>query len=203
MGATGLLLVGFLVFHLLGNLQLLPVPGLGDGDGTKFDEYVEFLQGLGGLLLLAELGLVALFAVHVVIALKLTLENREARKQGYVVRSDRGAKTVGSASMHVTGALVLLFVIKHLIDFRFSGDFHEDPAAVVYATLSSPLNGLIYVAASLVVGLHVSHGFRSAFQSLGLSHPRWNPLLAGLGVALAVLFTLGFAGIAVYAMVAH
>lgn len=203
LGATGLLLVGFLVEHLHGNLKLTPIPGLGDADGTKFDAYVHFLKGFGAGLYVAEAGLLLLFACHVVIALKLTMENREARGKAYVVRNDRGAKTVGSASMHITGALLLLYLVKHLIDFRFNAAFHEAPAEVVGETLAQPMHALVYIAASLVVGLHVSHGFRSAFQSLGVSHPRWNPLLEILGKVLAVLFAVGFAWIPVYYLLVH
>lgn len=198
MGATGLLLVGFLVEHLIGNLKLTPFPTLGDGSGTQFDDYVDFMNGLGPLKVLGELGLVALFAAHVYLAVRLTMENREARKTSYVVRNNRGAATPASASMFITGALILAYLIKHLIDFRFNAEFHASPAANVGETLSQPLHGLIYIAVSIVVGVHVSHGFRSAFQSLGASHPQWNPLLVVVGKALAVVFALGFAWIPVY-----
>ena len=142
MGVTGLLLVGFAVNHLVGNLKLLPIPFVGDAAGEKFDEYVAFLKSFGGLLYVAEIGLVVLFGAHIWLALKLTMENREARRTGYHVRSDRGAKSVGSASMHVTGALLLAFLIKHMLDFRFDEAFHETPAAIVYAKLAQPANAL-------------------------------------------------------------
>ncbi len=203
LGATGFLLVGFLLEHLHGNLKLTPIPGLGDAEGEKFDTYVEFLKSFGAGLYLAEIGLLLLFVAHIVIALKLAMENREARKQGYVVRSDRGAKTVGSASMHVTGALLLLYLIKHLLDFRFDAGFHESPAAFVAETLSQPVQALIYIAVSVVIGIHLSHGFRSAFQSVGFSHPRWNPLLVVTGRALAAVIALGFAWIPIYFLFFH
>lgn len=198
MGATGLLLVGFLVEHLHGNLKLTPIPMLGDAEGREFDAYVEMMEGFGIFKYLAEIGLLVLFACHVYLGLRLAMENREARKHGYMVRSDRGAKTIGSASMHITGALVLLYLIKHLIDFRFNPDFHASPAATVADTLSRPAHGLVYIAVSIVIGIHLSHGFRSSFQSLGLSHKRWNPILVVLGIVLSVVFAVGFAWIPAY-----
>lgn len=193
MGLTGLLLVGFLVEHLHGNLKLLE-----DRDGAAFDSYVGFLQGFGPLLIVAEIGLALLFLAHVYLAFRLTLENLQARRARYVVRGSRGASTLGSVSMFYTGALILGYLIKHLLDFRFHARFFGAPAALVKETLSSPGNAAVYVIAALLVGVHLSHGFRSALQSLGVNHPAWNPVLVLLGRALAVLFALGFAAIPIY-----
>ena len=188
MGLTGLLLVGFLIEHLHGNLKLFE-----DSSGESFNAYVEFLQSFGPLLLVAELGLAALFLCHIALAVRLTLENIQARKQKYVVRSNRGAQTFGSVTMFFTGALITGYLVKHLYDFRFDSVFFDDPAAAVKRTLSQPQHGLAYLAAAIVLGVHLSHGFRSAFQSIGLSHPRLNPLLEKLGYGLAALFAIGFA----------
>lgn len=193
MGLTGFLLVGFLLMHLKGNLTLIEDPS-----GEHFDGYVAFLKGFGPLLVVAEIGLAALFLAHIYLALRLTQENWAARKQRYVVRSSRGASSAGSISMFYSGALILAFLIKHLLDFRFADDFLEAPAAKVFATLKSPGNAAVYVLASLAIGLHLSHGIRSAFQSLGLNHPSWNPLLEKGGKILALLLALGFAAIPLY-----
>lgn len=193
MGLTGLLLVGFLVFHLKGNLKLLEDPS-----GDSFDAYVAFLQGFGGLLLVAELGLALLFLAHVYLALRLTQENLQARKQRYVVRNTRGAATAGSLTMFFSGALILGFLLKHLYDFRFDGRFLGDPDALVKATLSQPAHALVYLGAAIVLGLHLSHGFRSALQSLGVNHPSWNPWLVLLGKLVAFVFAAGFALFPIY-----
>lgn len=193
LGLTGLLLVGFLVEHLVGNLTLY-----GDADGAAFNGYVAYLKRFGPLLLVAEIALGLLFACHAFLAIRLTLENRQARSQRYVVRNDRGAQTFASISMFVTGALVLAYLMKHLYDFRFDARFEEDPAALVKSTLGQARNALVYVVAALVVGVHVSHGFRSAFQSLGISHPKLDPLLVVLGRVLAVVFALGFASFPIF-----
>src|SRR5262245_54534333 len=94
MGLTGFLLLGFLVEHLHGNLKLIEDPS-----GKAFNEYVAFLQSFGPLLLVAEIGLALLFLAHVYLAFRLTLENMQARRQGYVVRARRGGSTAGSLTM--------------------------------------------------------------------------------------------------------
>lgn len=192
MGLTGLLLVGFLVEHLHGNLKLLEDPS-----GQSFDAYVAYLQGFGPLLTVAEVGLGLLFLAHIYVALRLTHENFLARDRGYVVRKGRVA-TLGSVSMFYTGALLLGYLIKHLRDFRFDAGFFDEPHSRVRAVLSQPGNGIVYLLAALVLGVHLSHGFRSALQSLGANHPRWNRSIEVLGKLLAFLFAVGFAAFPVY-----
>lgn len=196
LAVTGLMLVGFLLEHLYGNLKL--VPPFGASDGTSFEAYREELHSFGVYLQVAEVGLFALFLAHAYLAVRLTLENREARKQRYTVRADRGAKTVGSSTMFVTGMLLLAYLIKHVTDFRFVGSYQDTPGPVVAETLSRPGNALIYVLAMVVLGLHLSHGFQSAFQSLGLQHPRWRAAIRWVGYALAVGLAAGFALIPLY-----
>ncbi len=188
LGLTGLLLVGFLIEHLHGNLKLVEDP-----TGKAFDEYVAFLQGFGPLLVLAEIGLLLLFLAHVYLALRLTLENMQARKHRYVVRASRGGATIGSRSMFISGTLLLGYLLKHLWDYRFDARFFDGPAAFVRASFASPVRVCIYVAAAAVLGLHLSHGVRSAFQSLGVNHPRWTPVLRRAGIILAFVLAAGFA----------
>jgi succinate dehydrogenase / fumarate reductase cytochrome b subunit len=192
-GLTGLLLVGFLLEHLFGNAFLYF-----DADGSAFNGYVASLKLFGPFLLVAELGLALLFAIHIYLAIRLTLENREARKQGYAVRATRGQATPASLSMHVSGALLLAYTLKHLWDFRFNHEFHEAPAATVKETLSTPFNAVVYLAAAVLVGWHLSHGFRSAFQSLGLSRPGWGEPLKRLGYLIAAVLAVGFASFPIY-----
>jgi succinate dehydrogenase / fumarate reductase cytochrome b subunit len=193
LGLTGLLLVGFLVEHLLGNLKLVEDPS-----GEGFDEYVTFLRGFGPLLLVAEVGLALLFLAHVYLALRLTLENVQARSRGYRVRARRGGSTVASLSMFYTGALLLAYLVKHLLDFRFDSGFLEDPSGAVRTTLSRAGPASIYLLASIVVGVHLSHGFQSALQSLGVSHRAWNSALIRIGRVVAFLLAAGFATIPAY-----
>lgn len=194
LGLTGLLLVGYLVEHLAGNLKLFE-----DADGAAFHEYREWLHSFGPLLTAAEIGLFLLFGAHIVIALKLSVENREARRSRYVIRASRGQSNAASLSMLITGVLILVYLVKHVfIDFRFDGAYHENPAQTVKQTLSRPFTGFFYLAATGILGLHLAHGFRSAFQSLGLSHPKLDPLLERGGIAVAVILAVGFAAFPIY-----
>ena len=196
MAATGLLLVGYLVEHLLGNVKLYE-----DETGEAFNGYVSYLQSFGWLLTVAEVALAGLFVAHIVVAIQVTLENWSARKGRYAVRNLRGAATLGSLSMHLTGAGLLAFLAKHLYDFRFDARFSADPAGLVQRTLSQPSHAIVYLGASLLVGLHLSHGFRSAFQSLGAAHPKWTPWIEVFGRTIAVVLALGFASFPLYYLV--
>ena len=193
MALTGFLLIGFLVAHLAGNLSLFA-----DSDGSAFNAYAAKIKSFGALVYVAEVGLIALFGVHVFLAIRLTLENREARKSKYAVRSDRGAKTMASASMPVTGVLILGFVLKHLIDFRLDDRFIEDPAGLVSMKLADPVNGALYLIAMGVLGLHLTHGLQSAFQSMGWNHPNYTPVIRKASLGIGILLAIGFASMPLY-----
>lgn len=187
---SGLGLVLFLVVHLAGNLTLYA-----DDTGEAFDGYAHALEA-NPLLPVAELGLLALILLHVVMAIRVSRENHEARSNRYAVRSTFGASTPASRTMIVTGVLVLIFLIIHISDFRartlFAPWENGTLAGMVKERLSEPVGMVIYALGSIVVGVHLSHGIRSVFQSLGVNHPRWNPVLRNGGIALAVLLGLGF-----------
>lgn len=193
MAVTGLLLVGFLVLHLLGNLSLYR-----DADGAAFGAYAQALNDLGPLLWLSEIGLLALFLVHIALGLQVSLQNRDARRAGYRERANHGGRTVGSGSMPITGILVGIFVVIHVIDFRVKADSPADLAEMVRTRLSQTMGALIYIGGILALGVHLSHGFASAFQTLGLNHPKYTPALRVAGYALAALLTLGFLSFPLY-----
>jgi succinate dehydrogenase / fumarate reductase cytochrome b subunit len=100
--------------------------------------------------------------------------------------------------MFYTGALLLGYLIKHLYDFRFNASFFENPDLRVKSVLSHPGNSLAYLVAAITLGIHLSHGFSSAFQSLGAHHPRWTPRIEIFGKLLAFLFAAGFAAFPIY-----
>jgi succinate dehydrogenase / fumarate reductase cytochrome b subunit len=197
--STGILLVGFLVVHLAGNLTLFA-----DSTGEAFTNY-EHALGSNPLLPVAEIGLLVLFVVHIGLAVRVTLANREARRQGYAVRATVGRKTFASGTMIVTGVLVLAFLVVHLMDFRvpklFGSDSVANMADAVKARLATPVGGLVYLVGVGALGLHLSHGFKSAFQTLGANHPRYTPWIERLGILLALVFFLGFALFPVYFLV--
>lgn len=206
MAITGLLLCGFLVVHLAGNL-LLHAP---DG-GKSYNEYAHALHKQAALLAVAEVGLFALFIAHIVIALKLTAENRAARKVGYAMRQSKQEGRLAMEGtrpdlyMALSGAVVLAFLILHLMDFRFemrAASFYKaadgselEPYDKAMSLLSS--SNLItivgYAVGSFFLGAHLAHGFQSAFQTLGINHPKYTPLIKTCGLIFAFVIGVGFA----------
>jgi len=189
---AGLLLCGFLITHLAGNLFLFV-------GGPAFNRYAEFLES-NPLLPLAEGGLVVLFLVHIALSTRARLANMAARPVGYEVYSTKGARTPGSRTMAITGSLVLLFIVVHVatIKYQIGGAKGPDLFAHVTGWFKNPLYAGFYVLALIGVGLHLSHGVQSSFQTLGLNHPRYTPLIKKLGLAFAALIALAFASMPIY-----
>ena len=189
---AGLLLCGFLVAHLLGNLLLFVGPG-------AFNKYASTLEH-NPLLPLAEIGLVVLFLIHIALAVRARMANMAARPVAYQVSADKGGRTPGSRTMAVSGSLILLFLIVHLKSFRFAAkEMREtDMYQLVTSSFTNPLYAGFYVLALIGLGLHLSHGFQSGFQTLGFNHPRYTPTVRKIGLAFAILATLGFASMPIY-----
>ncbi len=193
MAVSGLSFIGFLAGHLAGNLTIY-------GGADAFNGYAERLHALGPLLGVAEFGLLGLFVIHVIVGLVLFWQNFQARPQRYAVNKSPGGKTIGSATMPYTGVLILLFIIFHLSNFsRF---FVDQSATTIYQLVSTafanPVYAGLYVLAMFVVALHVSHGFWSLFQTLGLSHAKYTPAITVIGWVLSVVFALGFGFLPIY-----
>lgn len=203
LGVTGLSWAGFAIGHLVGNLQLLYT------DPTPFNKYAHFLTSLGGLLYFVESVLVISLLLHFLYAIKVTLENRKARPDKYEVhRSAKGVskRGISTASMIYTGLLLFIFLIIHINNFKY-GTFYttmidgkevRDLYKTVYEYYSSPLNVFYYVAMMILLGTHLSHGFWSAFQSLGISGKRFTPFIYSAGTVVAVILAIGFVFIPVY-----
>ena len=186
MAVSGLLLVGFLVTHLLGNLLYFA----GD-EGTTFNAYAETLSS-NPLLPVVELLLATLFLAHIALGIRVSMENRGARDVPYHAHANHGGRTTGSRSMVITGVVVLIFIVIHLLDFRLDSSAHEDMAAAVQAKLRSGGGALTYGVGVAALGIHLSHAIASAFQTLGLNHPKYDALIQVAGRGLAALLTLGF-----------
>jgi succinate dehydrogenase / fumarate reductase cytochrome b subunit len=212
MALTGLLLVGFLIAHLAGNLLLLR-----DDGGAAFDAYAQKLHDLGPLLLVAEVGLVALFGAHIALGVRTALENRRARTSRYAVDASHGGKSFASATMPISGAVVFVFLVIHLINFRFDDRFKQGlaerlspadagsgglvgAAGFVADSLAAPLLAVVYMVGVAALTLHLSHAIQSALQTLGANHPRWTPLLRRGGLALSLVLGLGFLSIPLVAL---
>lgn len=210
-GATGLLLTGFVCVHLLGNLTFLIGP-------RAFNGYAHFLETLvhGWFLVAAEIALLAVFAGHATAGTIVWLDGRRARDAGYARGGNAGGpsrKTLSSRTMIWTGLALALFLVLHVRMFRFGPAFViESGGAVEGAEVSrvrdlyglvvhafrSPATTWAYVAAMALLGLHLRHGFWSAFQSLGWTNARVIPGLWALALAIAIALAAGFLFLPLY-----
>ncbi len=201
-GVTGLALCGFITTHLIGNLLLLVGP-------EPFNEYTHFLGSFAhGLFLpVAETGLVVLFLVHAFAGIRVHVDKRRARPQKNARVGSAGGpsqKTLASRTMLVTGIVLLVFLIGHVYAFRLGPaeadgyvtmlDGHEarDLYRLVVETFNDPAPVVGYTVIMLLLGLHLRHGFWSAFQSLGANNPKYMPLITSAGVIFAIVMALGF-----------
>lgn len=191
MSITGLCFCGFLASHLGGNLTIY-------GGKEMFLSYAEHLHSLGVFLNFAEWGLLTFALIHVITGLTLFYQNFKARPMRYKVNKRGGGRTLGSATMPYTGILLLLFVIMHLSNFHFVDKTDTTIFAIVNKAFDNPLYVLIYTAAMVVAGIHVSHGFWSAFQTLGANHPKYMPFIQTLSLVFAVIVTIGFGALPLY-----
>ena len=183
MAATGLVLYGFVVGHMLGNLQVY----LGPEAINAYGEFLQhFLHGQG--IWIARATLLLAVALHVWAAVSLTLANWSARPLGYREWQARQS-TYASRTMVWSGPLLAAFIVFHLAHFTV-GNAHPDFVRGdvfrnVVVGFQNPFASAFYILAMLALGLHMYHGFWSMLQTLGLSHPRWNRVRRGLSLLLA------------------
>ncbi len=193
MAVTGFMLGGFLLVHAAGNSSIF-------FGRHAFNSYAEHLHSLGFLINIAEIALLSVFLLHIITGISLFLQNLSARNNRYAVRKSAGGRTWGSRTMPYTGLAILAFILLHLINVRFVNQ-HQPVADIVNAVLTRPVYSLVYGTAMLILGLHISHGFWSVFQSLGVNHPKYNGLLRTIswigcliiaGVFIAIVLVLFF-----------
>jgi len=189
MAATGLVLYGFVIGHILGNLQIFLGP-------KAINDYAEFLQHFlhGQGVWLVRAGLLVAVGLHIWMAVALTLSNWAARPVGY--RDWQASEsTYASRTMVWSGPILAAFILYHLAHFTL-GNAHPDfvPGDVyhnVVVGFQNPFASAFYVLAMVGLGLHMYHGFWSMLHTLGLSHPRWNPVRRTASLALAWIVVLG------------
>ena len=202
-GLTGLALVIYLVIHIAGNLIIFLGP-------AAFNKYAYTLEG-NPLIPIIEIGLLAVFLIHIFKTVKMFLQNQSARPIRYRKKTRAGwpsRKSFASSTMILSGVWLLLFLVIHVRVFRY-GPEYEWPAGgrdlyrLEMETFANPLTVAFYVASMLVVGSHLWHGASSAFQSLGVETGTWTPRLLLAGKVLAVAIAAGFIAIAVWAYVVN
>jgi succinate dehydrogenase / fumarate reductase cytochrome b subunit len=213
MGLSGLALVLFMIAHLAGNLTLI------DSTGVTFNIYAKKLQDLGFLALVAEVGLLVLFLIHIAYGVAVTLQNKAARKDGYqappVSKGGPSKSSLGSRNMIITGAVLFGFLILHIWQFRFGPGMNEGyitdvagvPARDLYRLVaevfSQPLYVGIYTVVMAFLWFHIRHGFWSAFQSLGLLYPRISGPIYLVAWLLASLLAVGFLFLPIFVYLAQ
>ena len=204
-GLTGFALMGFVVVHLIGNLTLFIGP-------HAFNEYAHFLETVAHVWLIYafEIFLFVVFVFHMVSAVTVAwTDKKKARQQGYKYAKDAGGKsrkTVASRSMIYTGAILIIFVIAHIFLFKFNaGNPHEmtkggvkDLYKTVVTVFKGPGFTIFTVVAMILLGLHLRHGFWSAFQSLGWANDKYLPVLVNVARVFAVVLAVGFIIIPIY-----
>ena len=196
---TGLLLCGFLVSHLIGNLLLMV-------SSDAFNLYAHKLASLGGLLYVIEAFLALVFIVHLGLAMKLNFENMQSRgKYQQKTKTGRGT-TFASQTMPYTGVVLLAFLVSHLISLKF-GTYYEvtidgvlmrDLTRTTIEYFKSPIATAWYVFAMITAAIHTSHGFSSAFQSMGWNHGKYFKNVKRLGLIYAIAIGGGFAFVSIW-----
>jgi succinate dehydrogenase / fumarate reductase cytochrome b subunit len=211
MALTGLGLLGFVIAHMLGNLQIF----LGR---QKLNDYAESIQHLGLLLWIARAGLLVMLVIHVATAFKLSSENKAARPVAYIGMKPQ-VTTYAARTMWMTGLIILAFVLYHLAHFTFGLTDHDnwmlretairgagpvagpdaggatyqrhDVYGMIVAGFQNVVVVLLYVIAQALLCLHISHGASSALQTVGVTHPAMQVIKGSLGKLLAVGIFVG------------
>ena len=195
MGVTGLIGIGFVIIHSLGNLLVFLGP-------VAINSYSHFLKSTGELLWALRVVLIVAVILHVIAAIQLTRQSRAARPIGYTKHESQVA-TIASRTMRWGGALLLVFIIVHILQFttgtiRPAGVFRsEDVYANVVTSFRIWWVALFYVIAMMALGLHLFHGAWSSVRSVGVSPPSPRPLHRKLSLVIAVLVWAAFTAIPV------
>jgi succinate dehydrogenase / fumarate reductase cytochrome b subunit len=194
MAITGVMLVGYVFAHLLGNMQIY------SADAEQINRYAGFLHNPANAAALWAARSVLLLAValHIIAATQLWLQNRAARPIGYVKKADLPA-SYAARTMIWSGPIVGAFVIFHVLhltagkvlELRELGPNMPDVRYNVITGFSSPWISGFYILAMILLCLHLYHGMWSMFQSLGISHPRYTPIVKKAAAVLAIAVAVG------------
>ncbi len=195
MALSGIAMMGFVLFHMLGNLKMY----LGPED---INHYAEFLRELLVPLLprtvalwILRIGLIGALLLHLHAAYSLTVLNREARSVKYQSERDYQVANFASRTMRWTGIIVLLFLFWHLADLTWGwvnpGYVRGDVYRNVDASLSRVPVSILYIVANIALGIHLYHGAWSLFQSMGWNRPRFNKWRRGFAIGFATLIVVG------------
>ncbi|MDX5324868.1 MAG: succinate dehydrogenase cytochrome b subunit [Bacteroidota bacterium] len=203
MAATGLFLCLFLIGHLAGNLQLF-IPG--EEGQLQFNAYAKFMTSNPAVKILSYLTYFSIL-LHAIDGIVLARQNKAARPVNYVKNSPEKNSSWASRSMVLLGIITLIFILIHMRSFWFEmhwggldtdANGNKDLYTITVAAFQTWWYTAFYVLAMIALAFHLSHGFSSAFQSMGWNHPKYMPVIKKIGVGFAVIIPLLFAAIPVY-----
>lgn len=206
MSLTGIFLILFLIVHLSGNLQLLA-----DDEGESFNIYAAFMSH-NPFIRVISIGLYAFILLHSIQGIVLAIANKKA-KGSYVAKGKVAGASWNAKNMALLGILIFAFLCLHMGDFWYKMRFTDQLALVNYPGHDEPVQDIfsrvhiafqelwiviVYLIGVLALALHLIHGFQSAFQTLGLNHKKYTPVINGIGWIYSIIISIGFAIIPLY-----
>ena len=197
---TGLLLIGFVIGHMLGNWNMF-------FGREEMNAYAAFLKSIPGPLWTARIGLLVVFVLHIIIALKLKMDNNAARPVAYKSKNTQQA-SLASRFMAQTGLLILAFLIYHLLHFTFGqiepngfgltdDKGRHDAYGMVLHSFRNPLIVASYIVAMFFLAMHLTHAVQSMLQTFGLSGEQSRPTVQKISVGFAIFIFAGYSSIPV------
>ncbi len=203
MAITGLFLITFLLVHLGVNLVMF-------AGKDAFNQATHFMA-TNPLIQVMQYVLAAGFLVHIIMGIKLTMQNKAARSVGYAYENAAANSSWSSRNMIISGGLVLVFLILHMRNFFYEMKFTENIGTytldgvvlhndflLVSSLFTTWYYVVIYVLAFIALGIHLNHGFQSAFQSAGWKNSNWKGLMQTVGTVFSAIIAIGFSAIAIY-----
>lgn len=194
MAVTGATLILFLIIHLAGNMSLY-------GGPKAFNGYVGILEVIKPLIRVIEIILGLIFFFHIINGIRLWIENKIARPNGYAINGSKKNTDVFSRTAFITGSIIFIFLVLHLqtIWYRFNYTKSElDLYTITTGWFAYWWYSALYLIAIILLGFHLNHGFQSAFQTFGWNNKKYFPFVKKLGLAYAIIITLGFGSIPIY-----
>ena len=199
---SGLLLVGFIVFHLSANMLIFAGP-------EAYNYFPELMHSTGLGLRVMEAGLAAIFFTHIFFTFKLVRENRAARKQRYAVVTPKQKRSLATRLMPYTGTILLVFLILHIQDYVLADQMgqsayvngkHLGLYGIVANSFLNPLRSIFYIIAMFAIGFHLAHGIQSVCQTLGLYDESLTPKIQKISTAIGIMVAILFSSVPIYFM---
>jgi len=197
MGISGLLLCLFIAQHLVANMMLF-------GGEALFNSYVETLSAFKPLVRIIEFIITIIFVSHIINGIRLTLDNKRANSSSYNVNAGAEISSFSSRTMAITGSVIFIFVVTHLATIWYQFQLIHDSGSYYHIVLGdevgfgNPIYAAFYVVAMILMGVHLKHGFQSAFQTFGVSDSRYKGLIEKVSMIFWLVIPAGFTWIALW-----